>query len=92
MSRHLGLVQAGERPDLDAFLARAADWVEADCDLEAILAAAAEPPSSTGHPRVAVGRRFRWAPTHLQWNRRNAADGLSWIQVAEDQDAFGGCP
>jgi cobyrinic acid a,c-diamide synthase len=35
-SRHLGLVQAGERPDLDGFLDRAADTVAASCDLAAI--------------------------------------------------------
>jgi cobyrinic acid a,c-diamide synthase len=40
-SRHLGLVQAGERDDLVAFIGRAADWVDEGCDLDAILADAA---------------------------------------------------
>ncbi|RVV99868.1 cobyrinate a,c-diamide synthase [Mesobaculum littorinae] len=35
-SRHLGLVQAGERPDLDAFLDRAARAVTAGVDLAAL--------------------------------------------------------
>lgn len=37
-SRHLGLVQAGEMPDLDAFLDRAADIVARDVDLTALRA------------------------------------------------------
>jgi len=39
-SRHLGLVQAGERGDLDAILDRAADWLEPALDLDALLALA----------------------------------------------------
>ncbi|NMM45062.1 cobyrinate a,c-diamide synthase [Rhodospirillaceae bacterium KN72] len=35
-SRHLGLVQARERGDLDGFLERAADWIEGHADLDAI--------------------------------------------------------
>ncbi len=38
--RHLGLVQAGEHPDLPAHLARLADAAEAHMNLDAILAAA----------------------------------------------------
>ncbi len=34
--RHLGLVQAGEHGDLAAFLARAAEWMSAHADLEAL--------------------------------------------------------
>jgi cobyrinic acid a,c-diamide synthase len=37
-SRHLGLVQAQERPDLDAFITRAAELVATHCDLDAIAA------------------------------------------------------
>ncbi len=39
--RHLGLVQAGERGDLDALLTRLADRAERDLDLDRILAATA---------------------------------------------------
>jgi len=35
-SRHLGLVQAQERPDLEAFLDRAADLIDAHLDLDAL--------------------------------------------------------
>ncbi len=37
-SRHLGLVQAGEMPDLEPFLNKAADVMEAAIDLDALLA------------------------------------------------------
>ncbi|MBN8195100.1 cobyrinate a,c-diamide synthase [Thalassospira povalilytica] len=39
--RHLGLVQAGEHPELDAFLDRAADIIAEDIDLDALAALAA---------------------------------------------------
>ena len=38
--RHLGLVQAREHPDLEGFLARAADRIGREVDTEALLAAA----------------------------------------------------
>ncbi len=38
--RHLGLVQAAEHPELDAFLARAADFAERHLDIEALIAGA----------------------------------------------------
>jgi cobyrinic acid a,c-diamide synthase len=44
--RHLGLVQAGEHGELDAFIERAAMHVEQGCDLDAILSAA-----ESGSPR-----------------------------------------
>lgn len=40
-SRHLGLVQAFENPDLEAFIARAADKIDAETDTAALLDAAA---------------------------------------------------
>ncbi|MEC9268645.1 MAG: cobyrinate a,c-diamide synthase [Pseudomonadota bacterium] len=40
-SRHLGLVQARERADLEVLLERAADWMVDNADLDAILTAAA---------------------------------------------------
>ncbi|WP_339690712.1 cobyrinate a,c-diamide synthase [Celeribacter baekdonensis] len=84
--RHLGLVQAGERPDLDAFLDAAADAVEAALDVDAILALAA-PITSTEHspltPRtpppaqsIAVARdqAFAFAYPHLlnDWREQGA--------------------
>ncbi|SDE06530.1 cobyrinate a,c-diamide synthase [Limimaricola pyoseonensis] len=53
-SRHLGLVQAGERPDLDAFLDRAADRVEAHLDLDALSALAETAPPLPDAPGPCV--------------------------------------
>ena len=73
-SRHLGLVQAGERTDLDAFLDRAADAVEAGVDLDAVAALASplragEPPEPAPPPaqRIAVARdlAFGFVYPHL---------------------------
>lgn len=59
-SRHLGLVQAMERPDLDAFLERAADWVDQHVDLPAVAALAG--PSGLagqgGAPLPVLGQRI----------------------------------
>lgn len=83
-SRHLGLVQAIERPDLEAFLERAADWVEAHADLAAI-AALARPSRLTGGvtaplpvlgQRIAVARdtafAFCYQATLDGWRRAGA--------------------
>ena len=53
-SRHLGLVQAGERDDLETFIEIAAQAVEKSCDLDALLACAA--------PVVEGGERRRLPP------------------------------
>ena len=50
--RHLGLVQAGERSDLEAFLATAAGWVTKHVDL-AVVRAVARP----AHARSVTGRQ-----------------------------------
>ncbi|MCL5775616.1 cobyrinate a,c-diamide synthase [Limibaculum sp. FT325] len=67
-SRHLGLVQAGERADLADFIARAAEWVAGGVDLAAVEAlaspiGAAAPPRRLPPPgqRVAVARDFAFA-------------------------------
>ncbi len=44
-SRHLGLVQASERPDLDTFIEGAADLIETHLDLEALRDAMKRAPS-----------------------------------------------
>lgn len=73
-SRHLGLVQAGERPDLEAFLDRAADAVAENCDLTALLDLTAPLPTAPGAARmpppaqtIAVARdlAFDFAYPHL---------------------------
>ncbi|WP_420877613.1 cobyrinate a,c-diamide synthase [Rhodothalassium salexigens] len=53
--RHLGLVQAGERADLDATLDRLADFVAAHVDLDAVRAAARGEPGEPDAPGVAGG-------------------------------------
>ena len=45
--RHLGLVQAAERADLPALLARLADWAEQHLAIDDLLACAAVPPRLT---------------------------------------------
>lgn len=60
-SRHLGLVQALERPDLEAFLERAADWLEQWVDLEAVLALARPSALASGPgkmPLPVLGQRI----------------------------------
>ena len=73
-SRHLGLVQAEERPDLDAFIARAATLVAGHCDLDAIAALFAPLPPAPPLPRqkppaqriaIARDRAFAFAYPHL---------------------------
>lgn len=81
--RHLGLVQAGERPDLEAFLNAAADAVEAALDVEAILALAAPITGAEHSPRipppaqsvaVAQDQAFAFAYPHLltDWRDQGA--------------------
>jgi len=60
--RHLGLVQAGEHPALEAFLESAADTLESHADLPAIAALAAplaaEPAPPPPGPFAAPGKRI----------------------------------
>ena len=94
--RHLGLVQAGEHPALAEHLAAIADLVEASCDLDAILAAAAGRPLAAAAPPVAVpppGQRialardaaFSFAYPHLLagW-RRAGAEILPFSPLADE--------
>ena len=59
--RHLGLVQAREHPDLEGFLAGAAEQIGREVDADALLAAARpagiEPPED-GHGLPVLGRRI----------------------------------
>lgn len=74
-SRHLGLVQAEERPDLEAFLDRVADVVCESIDLSKLVSLAAPfaapKPESSGSPppaqRISVARdaAFAFAYPHL---------------------------
>ena len=95
-SRHLGLVQAGERPDLDAFLDRAADAVEAALDVEAILARAAPFHSRNTGPRtpppaqtiaVAQDAAFAFAYPHLLADWRAQGAEIKSFSPLADQPA-----
>ena len=50
--RHLGLVQAGEHASLEAFIEHAADLVEGNCDLKALLAASGSLGASPAETRI----------------------------------------
>ena len=59
--RHLGLVQAREHPDLEGFLARAAERIGREVDTGALLAAARPArvgPPEDGHGLPILGRRI----------------------------------
>lgn len=84
-SRHLGLVQAEEHPDLETFLDRAGAAVAAHCDLDALLALAGDAPAlMPKHARrvpppaqriaLASDRAFAFAYPHLleDWRAQGA--------------------
>jgi cobyrinic acid a,c-diamide synthase len=84
-SRHLGLVQAGERLDLDRFIDHAADLVEAHLDLGALMglaqSAAPLPPRTGPHvpppaQRIALAQdaAFAFSYPHLlaDWHAQGA--------------------
>ncbi|PIE06672.1 MAG: cobyrinic acid a,c-diamide synthase [Rhodobacterales bacterium] len=80
-SRHLGLVQAGEHPDLDAWLDRVADKVAASVDMVALAALAQSLPEAPAAPRlappggriaVAADRAFAFAYPHILADWRTA--------------------
>ncbi|MGQ3029511.1 MAG: cobyrinate a,c-diamide synthase, partial [Ferrovibrionaceae bacterium] len=95
-SRHLGLVQAEEAPDLAAFVAHAAQVARDHCDLAAIRAAACPTILARPDPPVALpplGQRiavasdvaFRFAYPHLLdgW-RRAGAEILPFSPLADE--------
>jgi cobyrinic acid a,c-diamide synthase len=94
-SRHLGLVQAGERDDLAAFIGRAADWVAAGCNIDAILADAAPlhiPAAPPAHieplgQRIAVARdqAFGFVYTHMLDDWRALGAELSMFSPLADE-------
>ncbi|SOD92470.1 cobyrinate a,c-diamide synthase [Caenispirillum bisanense] len=85
-SRHLGLVQALEHPDLEAFLETAADAVAAHLDLDALLALARPPrltPAAAPIPPLVppLGQRIAVA--------RDAAYAFAYPALLEDWRAAG---
>ncbi|SPF76185.1 Hydrogenobyrinate a,c-diamide synthase [Aliiroseovarius pelagivivens] len=94
-SRHLGLVQAEEHPDLQAYLDRVADVVEAAIDLDALVALAshvsATPSTATRlappGQRIAVAsdKAFAFAYPHILSDWRAAgAEVLPFSPLADE--------
>ncbi len=93
-SRHLGLVQAQEREDLERFIDGAADCVARHCDLDRLIALAT-PVRCGGDPvrlappgqRIAVARdvAFGFAYPHMlaDW-RAQGAEIMSFSPLADD--------
>ncbi|HEV2676507.1 MAG TPA: cobyrinate a,c-diamide synthase [Aliidongia sp.] len=94
-SRHLGLVQAGEQVDLEAFLDGAADAIEAAVDLDRLQDCArpilrTEAPSVAIPPlggQIAVARdtAFAFAYPHVLDGWRAAGADLSFFSPLDDQ-------
>ncbi|PYC48693.1 cobyrinic acid a,c-diamide synthase [Litorivita pollutaquae] len=93
-SRHLGLVQAGETADLDAFLDRAADALAETLDLEALLRLAAPvprapKPAGFAPPaqRIAVARdaAFAFSYPHMVDDWRHAGAQVTFFSPLADE-------
>ncbi|MEO9902728.1 cobyrinate a,c-diamide synthase [Nisaea sp.] len=97
-SRHLGLVQAGEHPDLEGFLEAAADRMENDLDLDAIMKTASLRTTATGAApaaislpplgqRIAVARdaAFAFSYPHVLDGWRHAGAELSFFSPLGDE-------
>lgn len=93
-SRHLGLVQAEERPDLECFLDQAAGLAERHLDIDALLALARDTvlPSSPGlrvpppAQRIALARdaAFAFAYPHLLTDWRTAGAEITFFSPLAD--------
>ncbi len=99
-SRHLGLVQAGEHADLQAYLDRAADAVEAATDIAALADLASPLPGPLPGPapesspsiappaqRIAIARdqAFAFAYPHLLADWRAAGAEIAFFSPLADQ-------
>jgi cobyrinic acid a,c-diamide synthase len=97
-SRHLGLVQAQERPDLDAFLDQAADLARAHLDLAALITLSeTAPPVRAGErailpppaQQIAIAQdaAFAFAYPHLLSDWHAAGATLSFFSPLADEPA-----
>lgn len=95
-SRHLGLVQAGEMADLEAFIEAAADQIAAHIDLDAVLQmAAALRPGKAARPkrlpppgqRIAIGRDigFGFSYSHILDGWRHMGAQISFFSPLGDE-------
>lgn len=81
-SRHLGLVQAAERPDLEQFLDTAADALAATLDRDALLSLAAPLHGPTSAPRLAP-------PAQVIAVAQDCAFGFTYPHMLADWRAAG---
>lgn len=94
-SRHLGLVQAQERPDLEAFLDLAAQTMQQNVDLAALSALGTDGPvANTTNPtapaqRIAIAQdaAFAFAYPHLLRDWRSAGAEISVFSPLADEAA-----
>lgn len=94
-SRHLGLVQASERSDLEDFIDTVADLVEASVNIDALMALAAPcTPAGTGTATlpppaqtvaIAADDAFAFAYRHLLQDWRAAGATLSFFSPLRDE-------
>jgi cobyrinic acid a,c-diamide synthase len=94
-SRHLGLVQAREREDMDAWIGRAGGIIGAALDLEAIAALAAPAtsrqlvcaplPPLGSHIAIAADDAFAFTYVHLTDGWREAGASLSYFSPLNDE-------
>ena len=96
-SRHLGLIQASEHPDLELFIERAADFMDQHIDLTLLmrLARAAEfdPPPADGPVLAPLGQRiavavddaYRFTYPHVLEGWRKAGAELAPFSPLADQ-------
>jgi cobyrinic acid a,c-diamide synthase len=93
-SRHLGLVQAGERPDLNEYLDAVADAVASSVDLAALSAIAAPLPAAPETARmpppaqtIAIARdqAFAFTYPHLLSDWRAQGAELSFFSPLKDE-------
>lgn len=100
--RHLGLVQAGEMPRLEAMLDAIADFVAANVDLDAVLSMAGPLVSDGGSlagairppgQRVAIARdaAFSFFYPHLAQGWRQAGAELSFFSPLADEPPPASC-
>jgi cobyrinic acid a,c-diamide synthase len=102
LSRHLGLVQAREHPDLDGWLDRLAETIERHVDLDRLLAASASLEVASAEARPALpppGNRialasdaaFAFIYPHLLSGWRKAGAEIAWFSPLADEPPPIGC-
>ena len=95
-SRHLGLVQAQERPDLDAYLEAAADLIVAHCDMGALQtmlkplstqATRSMPPPPAQTIAIAQDAAFAFSYPHLLQDWQSAGASITVFSPLADEAA-----